>query len=354
MKSFRLGRKLINDNCKPYFIAEIGVNHENSLSRAKKLIKIAKVSGADGVKFQSYKAEKIACKDSPYYWDFKEIPVETQFKLFKKFDKFNFAEYKILKKFCDKLKIDFLSTPFDLEAVDYLDKLVPFFKIASADLTNFPLIKKICSKKKPIVLSTGASNLKEIDTSVKYIYKNNPKAKLIILHCVLSYPTNYNYAHLEIIKNLKKKFPKNIIGLSDHTLPDENMTVLTTSYLLGARVIEKHFSDTKGKKGNDHFHSLNGKDLKKYLASINIIQKIIKTKKGRPVLKCEKISRKNARRSIVTFGRIKKGEIFSKKNLIMKRPGTGISPLYLGKIIGKKAMKNLPDDKILKFSDVKK
>lgn len=354
MKSFKLGRKLINDKSKPYFIAEVGVNHENSISRAKKLIKIAKAAGADGVKFQSYKAEKIACKDSPYYWDFKEIPVKTQFKLFKKFDKFNFKEYKILKNFCDKLKIDFLSTPFDLEAVDYLDKLVPFFKIASADLTNFPLIKKICSKKKPIVLSTGASTLKEIDTSVKYIYKNNSKAKLVILHCVLSYPTDYNYAHLEIIKNLKKKYPKNIIGLSDHTLPDRNMTVLTTSYLLGARVIEKHFSDTKGKKGNDHFHSLNGEDLKKYLESINIIQKIIKTKKGRPVLQCEKVSRKNARRSIVTFGAIRKGEIFSKKNLIMKRPGTGISPLSLSKIIGKKAKKNLSDDQILKFSDIEK
>ena len=181
----------------------------------------------------------------------------------------------------------------------------------------------------------------------------SPNAKIVILHCVLSYPTNYDFAHLEIIKNLKNKFPNNIIGLSDHTLPDSNMTVLTTSYLLGARVIEKHFSDTKGKKGNDHFHSLNGEDLKRYLASINIIQKIVKSIKGRPVLQCEKISRKNARRSIVTSGKIKKGEVLSEKNLIMKRPGTGISPTHLKKILGKKAKRNLADDKILKLSDIK-
>ena len=354
MKKFKLGRKIINENSSPYFIAEVGVNHENNISRAKKQIELAKKGGADGVKFQTYKADKLACKVSPYYWDLKEIPVNSQYKLFKKFDKFGLKEYRILKKHCDKLNIDFLSTPFDLEAVDYLDDLVPFFKVASADLTNFPLIKRICSKNKPIVLSTGASKLYEIENSIKFIKKNNPKIKVIILHCVLSYPTGYNNAHLEIIKNLSKKFTKNIIGLSDHTMPDPSMTVLTSAYILGARVIEKHFSDKKGKKGNDHFHSLNYKDLKKYLENIKLIQKIIKNKKGRPLLDGEKISRKNARRSIVTFGEIKKGEILSKKNLIMKRPGTGISPIKIEKVLGKIAKKNMKDDYIIKFSDFKK
>ena len=138
----KLGRKIIGKKTNPYFIAEVGVNHENNLTRAKKLIDLAKEGGADGVKFQTYTAEKIACKQSPYYWDIKEIPVKSQYKLFKKFDKFGFKEYEKLKRHCDSVKIDFLSTPFDIEAVDYLNHLVPFFKVASADLTNFPLIKK--------------------------------------------------------------------------------------------------------------------------------------------------------------------------------------------------------------------
>ena len=353
MKSFKLGRKKINDLSSPYFIAEVGVNHENNLTRAKRLIYLAKKGGADGVKFQTYKAEKLACKASPYYWDIKEVPVNTQYKLFKKFDKFGPKEYKILKKYCDKLKIDFLSTPFDLEAVNYLNKLVPFFKVASADLTNYPLIRKICAKNKPIVLSTGASKLEEIQNTINFIKKINSKIKVIILHCVLSYPTKYDNAHLEIIRNLSAKFPKNTIGLSDHTLPDENMAVLTSAYVLGARVIEKHFSDKKGKKGNDHFHSLDYKDLRKFIKKIKFIKKLIKKTKGRPLLKGENISRKNARRSIVTFGSIRKGQKLSYKNLIMKRPGTGISPTKLNKVIGKVVKRNLKDDHILKISDFK-
>ena len=247
-----------------------------------------------------------------------------------------------------------LSTPFDMEAVDYLNDLVPFFKIASADLTNLPLIKRICSKNKPIVLSTGASSMNEIQNSVKFINKISLNPRLVILHCILSYPTDYNQAHLEVIENLSKKFPKNVIGLSDHTLPDESLTVLTTAYYLGARVIEKHFSDVKGKKGNDHFHSLNAKDLKKFIRNVDIIRKIVQKQKGRKILNCEKIPRKNARRSIVTLGNIEKGDRFTENNLIMKRPGTGISPTKIKMILGKKAKRSLRDDQIIKFSDIKK
>ena len=129
----KLSSRVRNLNKQPYFIAERGVNYENDFKRAKKIIKLAKEGGADAVKFQSYKAEKIACKKSPYYWDLKEVPVKSQYELFKKFDKFGYKEFKLLKNYCDKLKIDFLSTPFDLDAVDYLDEFVPFFTIASAD-----------------------------------------------------------------------------------------------------------------------------------------------------------------------------------------------------------------------------
>jgi len=353
MKSFKLGNKWVSKNGQPYVIAEIGVNFENNFSRAKKIIKLAKKGGADAVKFQSYKAEKIACKNSPYYWDLKKVAIKSQYKLFKKFDKFGFKEFLLLKKYCDKLKIDFLSTPFDLEAVDYLDNLVPFYKIASADITNFPLISKICEKKKTIVFSTGASTQLEIDNTLKFIRKINKKIQVIILHCVLSYPTKYKDANLNLISVFSKKYKKNIIGYSDHTIPDENMLVLTYAYQRGAQVIEKHFSDTKGKKGNDHFHSMNGNDLKKFRNNIDLLIKIKKGPRNRNVFKCEIKSRRNARRSIVAKIDIKKGTKFSTSNLIMKRPGFGISPTKISKLIGKFAKRNITADKPIFANDVK-
>jgi len=349
---FKLGSKTVKSNKQPYFIAEIGVNFENNFQRAKKIIKLAKEGGADAVKFQSYKAEKIACKNSPYYWDLKEVKVKSQYKLFKKFDKFGFKEFNLLKKYCDKLKIDFLSTPFDLEAVDYLDDLVPFYKVASADLTNYPLIKKICEKNKPIVLSTGASNQKEIYDVLKFIKKNNKKINVILLHCVLSYPTDNKDANLNLIKNFKKTFKNKIIGYSDHTLPDENMIILTKAYQNGAWVIEKHFTDTKGLKGNDHFHSIDKKDLIKFRKNIDLLNKIDGVSKKREVLKSEKKSRINARRSIVARNNISKGEKFTFDNLIMKRPGFGISPTKIFKVIGKTARKNISEDSIINFKDI--
>lgn len=349
---FKLGSKTVKSNKQPYFIAEIGVNFENNFQRAKKIIKLAKEGGADAVKFQSYKAEKIACKNSPYYWDLKEVKVKSQYKLFKKFDKFGFKEFNLLKKYCDKLKIDFLSTPFDLEAVDYLDDLVPFYKVASADITNYPLIKKICEKNKPIVLSTGASNQKEIYNVLKFIKKNNKKIKVILLHCILSYPTNNEDANLNLIKNFKKTFKNKIIGYSDHTLPDENMIILTKAYQNGAWVIEKHFTDTKGLKGNDHFHSIDKKDLIKFRKNIDLLNKIDGVSKKREVLKSEKKSRINARRSIVAKNNISKGEKLSFNNLIMKRPGFGISPTKIFKVIGKTARKNISEDSIINFKDI--
>ena len=352
MKSFKLGNKKIHDNNQPYFIAEIGVNFENNFIRAKKIIKLAKEGGADAVKFQSYKAEKIACRNSPYYWDLKEVAVKSQYKLFKKFDKFGYKEFFLLKKYCDKLKIDFLSTPFDLEAVDYLDKLVPFYKVASADLTNYPLINKICEKNKPIVLSTGASNQKEIQEVLKFIEKKNKKIKVILLHCVLSYPTVNSDANLGQIINFKKKFKNKIIGYSDHTLPDENMIILTKAYQNGAQVIEKHFTDTKGLKGNDHFHSMNKNDLIKFRKNIDLLHEINGSDRKREVLNCEKKSRKNARRSIVARKNISAGEKLSFDNLIMKRPGFGISPTKIYKLLGKVAKRNIKEDSIIKYKDI--
>jgi N-acetylneuraminate synthase len=337
----------------PYFIAEVGVNHENNINLAEKIIKQASIGGASAVKFQTYKAELLASKNSPAYWDKNKVRDKSQYELFKKFDKFNEDDYIKLKKICDHYKVDFLSTPFDDNSAELLNKLVKYFKLASADITNRPLLDKIISFKKAIIYSTGASNIHEITETYNYIKKRNSKIDIGILHCILAYPTHLKDCNLNLITFLKSKFKSAYIGISDHAIPDKNMLVLTKAYDLGAVIIEKHFTENmlKGKKNNDHFHSINSYDLKIFFDNINILKKISgKIYKTRFPFKSELNSRKYARRSMYTCKNIKKNEIFTKENLIPKRPGLGISPLHVSKIYGKKSRIDIGNDKLLKWS----
>lgn len=350
MKSFYLGSRKIGQSHTPYIIAEIGVNHECSIYKAKKLILKAKKGGADAAKFQTYKADLITTKQSPSYWNTKKEKNQNQYKLFKKYDHFTISDYKKLQIYCKKIKIDFASTPFDLDAVDALNNFVSYFKIASADITNYPLIKRIASKKKTVLLSTGASNISEITNAVRILQKYGCK-KIVIMHCILNYPTLNRDANLGMIIDLQKKFPNNIIGYSDHTLPDKEMLNLTTSYILGARVIEKHFTLSKKKKGNDHYHSMDIKDLKNLKKRFLKIKEILGVSK-KVFIKSEIKSRKFARRSLVLIRDKKKNEVLKKNDIICKRPGTGISPVFFNNVIGKKLKKNLNYDHILKFKDL--
>ena len=281
------------------------------------------------------------------------MKITSQYKLFKKFDKFNVSHYKKLKKICDYYKVDFLSTPFDNASAQFLNKLVKYFKIASADITNRPLIDKIISFNKPIIFSTGASNIKEITDTYRYIRSKNKKIDIAILHCILSYPTSYKNCNLNIIKLFKKKYNKALIGLSDHTIPDKNMIILTKAYDLGAQIIEKHFTELKlkGKKNNDHFHSMNSEDLKIFFSNIELIRNSLgKEKKTRKVFQCEKTARRFARRSMYTSRKIKKNERLTKENLIPKRPGIGISPIYCEQIYGATVKRDIPDDTLINWN----
>ena len=342
---------IVDKEKKPYIIAEIGVNHEGLIEKAKELIDLAKEGGAHAAKFQSYKASTLASKNSPSYWDTKKEPTTSQYELFKKYDSFNVKDYEILSEYCKDKSIDFLSTPFDDQSIDFLNPIVPFFKIASADITNIPFLKKIANKNKPIIISTGASTLSEVEialNAIKQINNSNPA----IMHCILSYPTLDKDANLSMISSLKKLFPDNVIGYSDHTVPDDNMTTLISSYLLGAFVIEKHFTDNKNLPGNDHYHAMDVHDLKnlnKILSKVNSLMGIEDHKK--PVA-CEFISRKNARRSIVLKNALSKGEIIKEENITYKRPGTGISPLHWDEVIGKTLNLDLSADHILDWSDL--
>jgi len=333
----------------PYIIAEVGVNHEGSMELAKRLVDEAKEGGADAVKFQSYKAETLASKDSPSYWDTNEEPTTSQYELFKKHDSFWIDEMRELKEYCDKVGIEFMSTPFDIESADFLDDMMDVYKISSSDLTNKPFIEYICKFNKPIILSTGASSLHEIQEAVSWIEKfGNP---LSLLHCVLNYPTPDENANLGMILDLKQKFPDKIIGYSDHTLP-KDMKVLEMATMLGSVIIEKHFTHDKTLPGNDHYHAMDKEDLKLFRNNLERIFAILGSFKVE-ALEDEAPARANARRSLVAKRDIPKGKVIEESDLTFKRPASGISPKFIDEIVGKIAIDNIKEDIILQWSMIK-
>lgn len=349
--SIKLGKRSIDNHCKPYVIAEIGVNHEGSIQQAKRLIELAKQGGADAAKFQSYKAGTLASKHSPSYWDTTKEPTVSQYALFRKFDSFGADEYRELAEHCRRVDIDFLSTPFDDDAIEFLDPLVPFFKIASADLTNIPFLRKIAAKGKPVVLSTGASTLGEIDISVEAL-KQAGCTDIALLHCILNYPTENANAHLGMIKGLKRAYPNHIIGYSDHTLPDDAMTSLITAHVLGAAIIEKHFTHDKNLPGNDHYHAMDQNDLKRFVSLSKTVHELLGPMAHKSPIPTELISRKNARRSIVLARDVLAGQPLSVEDLTYKRPGTGISPIHWDEVLNRFAATDLPADHVLQWQDL--
>lgn len=338
---------------KPYLIAEMGVNFYDTakllnitpLEAAKLYVKKAAEVGIDCAKFQSYKAKTIVSKHSPAYWDTTKETTKTQFELFQKFDGFGESDYQALCNYTHSLGMDFTSTPFDYESADYLEKMVDFYKISSSDCSNIPFIKHIGRKGKPVVISVGASYLSEVDEAVRALKESGCK-DISILHCVLSYPTDPVNANLLVIKTLKNVFPDIKVGFSDHVAPDENMMTLATAYLLGAEIIEKHFTLDKTIPGNDHYHSGDPKDFEKAIANFEWINKILGSPE-KTVLNCEIVPRREARRSLVLTRDIKAGETIKESDLMAKRPGTGIPPVFSEAIIGRKAKSDLEEDTIL-------
>lgn len=351
MKSLKLGNRRVESGGKPYVIAEIGVNHEGSLDRAKRLVDLVKEGGADAAKFQSYKASTLASKNSPAYWDTTKEATLSQFTLFQKYDRFGPDDYIALAEHCRKVGLDFVSTPFDDDAVDFLDPLMPFYKIASADLTNIPFLRKIAAKRKPVVLSTGASTLGEVDIAVDALEKAGCK-DIALLHCILNYPTENANAHLRMIKGLQRAYPDCLIGYSDHTLPDETMTSLVTAWLLGAVILEKHFTHDKSLPGNDHYHAMDVADLKRFMDRVEQVDSLLGPSEHKFPIPTEEISRRNARRSIVLTRDLPAGHALAPTDLTYKRPGTGVSPLYWDEVIGRRTGVALKEDDVLRWEDL--
>ncbi|HIQ28909.1 MAG TPA: acetylneuraminic acid synthetase [Sulfurovum sp.] len=332
---------------KPYIIAEIGVNYEGSMALAKRLVDEAKEGGADAVKFQTYKADTIASKDSPAYWDRNEEPTATQHELFQKHQGFWKDEMQELKNYCDSEDIEFLSTPFDVESATFLNEMMDVFKISSSDITNKPFIEYMCSFNKPIILSTGASSLNEIAEAVEWIEKSG-NTQLALLHCVLNYPTPDANANLGMMIDLKSKFPDKILGYSDHTLP-KDMKVCEMATMLGAVIIEKHFTHDKTLKGNDHYHAMDKEDLKYFRKNLERTFDILGGFHLK-ALKDEAPARANARRSLVALRDIPKGKVVELEDLTFKRPAHGVSPKFIDEVVGSVAVRDIKDDDVIKWN----
>ena len=338
---------------KPYLIAEIGVNFYDTakelgispMEAAKMYVKAAKESGCDAAKFQSYKANTIVSKNSPAYWDTTKEPTPTQHALFLKHDHFNKEDYQELCDYCKEVGIDFMSTPFDYDSADYLDSMVDIYKISSSDLSNTPFIRHIARKDKPIYISLGAAYLSEAEEAVRVI-KEEGNNNICLLHCVLSYPTINENANLNVIKTLKTVFPDLMIGYSDHTMPDDNMAILTAAWMLGAQVIEKHFTLNKTLKGNDHYHAGDPTDFAKFVANTDVLMAALGSSE-KTVFPCEMVPRREARRSLVLTRDMKAGEVITEQDLMPKRPGTGINPRFMDIVVGRKVLTDLAEDTIL-------
>jgi len=342
----------------PYIIAEMGVNFYDTakimgikpLEAAKLYIDKASLAGINCAKFQSYKTKTIVSKNSPAYWDTTKEISKTQYELFLKYDSFGENEYYELCEYTHSKGMDFTSTPFDYDSADYLEKMVDFYKISSSDLSNLPFIKYIGKKGKPVYISTGASYLSEVDEAVRVLFAAGCK-DIVLLHCVLSYPVSPDDANLRIIQTLKRCFPAVRTGYSDHVPPDKTMTTLSTAYILGAEVIEKHFTLDKSLPGNDHYHAGDPNDFAIAIKNMKLIDRLFGNGE-KTVLKCEEDPRKEARRSLVLTRDMKKGEVLTDKDLIAKRPGTGIPPYHLNIVIGRSVNCDLKEDTVLQWEMV--
>lgn len=328
-----------------FIIAEAGVNHNGDLQLAKRLIDEAKSAGVDAVKFQTFKAENIVAKSAgkAEYQKLTTGTEETQFQMLKRLE-LTYPEFVDLKKYCDEIGILFLSTPFDLESIDFLEKLdLALYKIPSGEITNLPYLEKIGKLGKKIILSTGMSTVDEIADAVHVLHQSGSQ-DITLLHCNTEYPTPMKDVNLYAMDVLAEKFGCKV-GYSDHTLGIE---VPIAAVARGAEVIEKHFTVSKELPGPDHRASLEPEELKCMVQAIRNIESALGEKEKSPT-ESESANKAVARKSIVASCDIGEGEKFSEKNLTVKRPGSGISPMKWYEVMGQKAKKDFKKDEIIEL-----
>jgi len=340
--------KQIENGKSCFIIAEAGINHNGNINLAKRLVDVAKRAGVDAVKFQTFITEEIVTKTAEMANYQKENigKKESQFEMLKKIE-LSYKDFIELKKYCDRKGIIFLSTPHSEDAIDFLEPLVPVYKIASGDLTNLPFLEKIAKKKKPIILSTGMARLDEVSEAVNII-KTQGNNKIILLHCTSNYPCPLEEVNLRTMATLKREFSLPV-GYSDHTL---GTLVPVMAVTMGAVVIEKHFTLDRNLTGPDHKASLEPKELKLMVKTIRDVEKALGNGIKKPT-ESEKKIKKIVRKSIIAKVNIPKGTKISKEMLIIKRPGTGIAPKYINRIVGEKAKRNILKDELINWHKIK-
>ena len=336
---------LIKNKC--FIIAEAGVNHNGDIDIAKQLVDKAYEAGADAIKFQTFKSENLVTEHAPKAEYQKETTGDgSQFAMLKKLE-LSIEDHIILKKYCEEKGIMFISTPFDFESVDLLEKIdVPLYKVSSGDLTNLPLLNYIANKNKPIILSTGMANLGEVEEAINTIYETGNN-KLILLHCTSNYPTAYEDVNLRAMLTMQEAF-KLPVGYSDHTIGIE---VPIAAVTLGAKVIEKHFTLDRKMEGPDHRASLEPYELKMMVNSIRNIEIAM----GDGIKRCNKSEEKSkfvSRKSIVAKHDIKKGQVITQDLIVYKRPASGLPPKFVKYILGKKARAEIRKDEVIDFEKV--
>ena len=328
---------------KVFFVAEISANHCGNFQLAKKLIKCAKVNGADAVKLQTYTADTMTLKSDKKYFKINQ-GLWKGYNLWNLYDKARtpLEWHKKLFQYGKSLGIKVFSTPFDNTAVDFLEKLnCPIYKIASFEMTDLNLVKKVSQTKKPIIISTGMANLQEIETTFKVAKKSGAK-DITLLYCVSNYPSSINDFNLNNIKILKNKF-KCKVGISDHSTDNR---VAIAAIASGAEVIEKHIALDNQKKGLDINFSLKGKEIRKLRNDIDVAFKLLGKKSFHRNINENKS--KIFRRSIFAIKNIKKGEKFTKENIKVVRPGYGLEPKYFNKILNKRSLINVQKNEPLR------
>ncbi|EIJ66902.1 NeuB family protein [Candidatus Nitrosopumilus salaria BD31] len=347
IKAIKIRKRKIGEKRPCYIIAEIGSNFDGSFLKAKKMIKLAKDAGADAAKFQSFTTEQILSK--------KGFEKKTTFQSkWKKpiWEVYKNAEFPLLwheklNEYAKKIGIDFLSTPYNYDAVKLLKKInIPAIKIGSGDITDTEFLKVVAKTKKPIFLATGASTMKEVKEAVKII-KSSGNNKIILMQSITQYPSPIEEANLEVLNTFKDEFKLNV-GYSDHS---PGSLIILASVALGACVIEKHFTDNVKINGPDHPHSMNPKEFAKMVKEIRLIE----SAKGdgiKKVEKSEKETRIIQRRSVFTIKKIRKNEKFTRDNIMTLRPFIGLPASEFGEILNKKAKRDLDEYVAISLKDV--
>jgi N,N'-diacetyllegionaminate synthase len=331
---------------KTFIIAEAGVNHNGSLEMAFQLIDVAVAAMADAVKFQTFNAEKVISVNAPKAGYQKDTTGtgETHLEMVKKLELDEKAHTK-LYQYCQHKGIHFLSTPFDLESIDLLNRLgLEIFKIPSGEITNLPYLRKLGTLKKRLILSTGMADLGEIEDALDVLTETGtPLENITVLHCNTEYPTPFEDVNLRTMQTIQYAFPGVAVGYSDHT---NGIEVPIAAVAMGATVIEKHFTIDRNLPGPDHRASLEPRELSAMISGIRNIEKALGTGIKKPSLS-ELKNKPVVRKSIVAAYPIKKGETFTEKNITVKRPGTGVSPMHWDEIIGRKATKHYRRDELI-------